>query len=235
MIPPRSIPKPIRGLSESGPKFLSDFEGIYLNCYRDPVGIPTIGIGHVGCTMGQQITIDRAYELLRQDAKIAENAVWSSVTYPFNDFMEDAMISIAFNIGANGFATSTLVKKLNAGDVQGAANEFLRWKYAGGRVLAGLLRRRQAERVLFLQGPVEAFMMPKLTKRQLQVVKIAETTGDVPTLEKAADRLDRLVQISRRKKDLADGEGEIAGYKERVAILRREEKQARDRLRKLDD
>ncbi len=74
------------------------------------------------------------------------------MTVPVTQQQFDAMVSLAFNVGAHAFSKSTLVRKLNAGDVRGAADEFLRWNKAGGQVLDGLVRRRRAERDLFLTG-----------------------------------------------------------------------------------
>ena len=79
-----------------------------------------------------------------------ELTVNSSVKVPINQNQFDALVSLAFNIGGPNFAGSTLVKKLNSGDPRGAADQFPRWKFADGKEMRGLVRRRAAERELFL-------------------------------------------------------------------------------------
>src|SRR5690606_4040219 len=93
----------------------------------------------------------RADQLLRQRL---ENefvpGVLSAITRSVAQYELDAMVDLAYNIGVGAFQGSTLVRKFNAGDTDGAADEFLRWNRSGGRVLLGLRRRRKADRCLFL-------------------------------------------------------------------------------------
>lgn len=91
--------------------------------------------------------------LLKEDLKSYENCVKGAVTYSkltANQF--SALTSFTFNLGCGSLKSSTLLKKLNSGDVTGASNEFKKWVYAGGKVLQGLVRRRAAERRLFCNG-----------------------------------------------------------------------------------
>ena len=92
-------------------------------------------------------------DLKRQDLSRFENAVRTHVTVPLTQSMFDALVSWTFNVGAGRIAPngSTLARKLNAGDYEGAADELLKWNRAGGRVLSGLTRRREAERQMFLR------------------------------------------------------------------------------------
>jgi lysozyme len=91
-----------------------------------------------------------AEALLALDILRFQNGVLKLVTYPINGNQFDALVDFSFNLGLGNLGSSTLLKKLNAGDVKGASEEFLRWDKAGGKVLAGLTRRRKAERDLFL-------------------------------------------------------------------------------------
>ncbi len=143
-----------RHIGRAGLELVKSFEGLYLNPYLDPVGVWTIGWGHTGeeAYPGNRITKAKAEELLRDDLGLFELAVQRLVKVPLNENERDALISFAYNVGAGGLAESTLLRKLNAGDRRGAADEFLRWTKGGGRELPGLVRRRKAERELFLSA-----------------------------------------------------------------------------------
>ena len=150
-------------MTPEGLALLKRFEGLRLDSYRDPVGILTVGYGHTGPDVaeGMRITELEAERLLLGDVRTAQDAISSLVQVPLSESQKDALTSLVFNIGPGGFAKSTLLKKLNAGDLRGAANEFLRWDKAGGQVLAGLTKRRMAERDLFISElPIEKPMLP---------------------------------------------------------------------------
>jgi len=130
------------------------YEGLYLNAYLCPAGVPTIGWGHTkGVTMGQSISREKADVLLAADMAEAARHVDRLVTAPLMDHQRDALASFVFNLGAGNLASSTLLKKLNAKDYEGAAGEFGKWVYAtvGGvkTQLAGLVARRAAEAAMF--------------------------------------------------------------------------------------
>lgn len=143
---------------------IKKYEGLRLSAYLCPAGVWTIGYGHTGpdVVRGLRITAERADELLRADVKAFADAVNKAVSREITQAMFDAFVSICFNTGPgkkgqkDGVITlksgqpSTLLRKLNAGDFAGAANEFLKWTKAGGAVLKGLETRRKAERELFL-------------------------------------------------------------------------------------
>lgn len=141
-------------LSDTGVALIKEFEGLLLEAYPDPAtgGDPwTIGVGHTGPDVYPGLVIDEAWadHLLRQDVEKFERCVGLAV----NDVTQnqfDACVSLAFNIGCSAFGKSTLARKIAQGDMSGAADEFLRWNKAAGRVMAGLTRRREAERALFL-------------------------------------------------------------------------------------
>ena len=140
-----------RQIGQKGLDLIKRFEGLRLRSYLCPANVWTIGYGHTGAVKrGQQITSEQAEELLKSDLVRFEKIVSESVNVPLKQQQFDALVSLAFNIGTNAFANSTLVRMLNAANYAGAADQFLRWNQAGGRVLDGLTRRRQAERALFL-------------------------------------------------------------------------------------
>ena len=142
-------------ISENGIEFIRQLEGEKLTAYPDIVGIWTIGVGHTGfvdgkpVARGMAITKEKSKELLTADLKRFESAVNDAVQVTLTQNQFDALVSLAFNIGEGAFARSTLVNKLNAGDKKGAAEQFLVWKNAGGRVSQGLLNRRQKEKAMF--------------------------------------------------------------------------------------
>uniref|UniRef100_UPI0031D7B4C2 lysozyme n=1 Tax=Klebsiella sp. TaxID=576 RepID=UPI0031D7B4C2 len=130
---------------------VKDFEGCSLQAYKDPVGVWTIGYGHTyGVSEKQQITQDEAEQLLFGDLTSVGNEVDHLVIISLNQNQFDALVSFTFNVGGTNLAKSTLLKKLNAGDVSGAAEEFDRWIYAGKQIFDGLVKRRAAEKALFL-------------------------------------------------------------------------------------
>lgn len=150
-------------ISDRGIRFIKNHEGLRLTAYRDPVGIWTIGYGHTGADVwaGKTITAEQAGQLLRRDLAEAESAVNELVKVPLTQEQYDALVSFTFNVGsdmdadeiAEGLGDSTLLKKLNAGNYDGAQAEFPKWckgRINGvKRVLPGLLRRRKAEAALF--------------------------------------------------------------------------------------
>ena len=133
------------------------FEGFESQPYLCPAGVPTIGYGSTRYADGTKVTLDdepithdEAINLLYATIEPFEQAIHKNVIAPINQNQFDALVSFVYNVGAGNFAKSTLLKKLNKADYKGAGDEFLRWNKAGGKVLNGLTRRRDAERALFL-------------------------------------------------------------------------------------
>lgn len=151
-------------INATGLRVIKHFEGLRTTAYRDPVGIWTIGYGHTSMAgpppvvPGMVITPAEAEAILQQDLDIFENGVTNALTTATNSDQFSAMVSFAYNVGLTAFRNSTLLRKHNARDFAGAADEFLRWVYAEGQVLPGLVRRRQAERALYLGQDPGAFM-----------------------------------------------------------------------------
>lgn len=140
--------------SQRGIDLIKTFEGLKLTAYVCPAGVLTIGYGTTkGVTKGQTITAAEAERLLRADLAVFEAGVSKAVKVPLEQHEFDALVSFAYNIGLGALGKSTLLRLLNAGDKAGAARQFERWNKAGGKVLAGLTRRREAERKLFEGKP----------------------------------------------------------------------------------
>lgn len=139
--------------SANGRKLIQQFEGCREKAYQDCVGVWTIGYGHTGnVKAGQVISKEEADRLLSQDLVKFESGVEKNVKVALTQNQFDALVSFCYNLGVGSLQKSTLLKKLNAGDYKGAAEEFLKWNKAGGKVLTGLVRRRELERQLFLTG-----------------------------------------------------------------------------------
>ena len=142
--------------SEKGIALIKEFEGCKLTAYQDSVGVWTIGYGWTQpvdgklIRAGMTIKQETAERLLKTGLVSYESDVSRLVKVGVTQGQFDALVSFTYNLGARSLSTSTLLRKLNAGDYAGAADEFLRWNKAGGKVLNGLTRRREAERALFL-------------------------------------------------------------------------------------
>lgn len=137
--------------SKDGMQLTEDGEGCRLRAYRDSGGVWTIGVGHTGgVAPGQVCTIEQATAWLAADIKWAEYEVNRRVNVPLTQAEFDALVDFTFNAGRAGFDHSTLLRLVNQGDTRQAANEFEKWDKAGGKVVAGLLRRRLLEKNRFI-------------------------------------------------------------------------------------
>src|SRR6185436_7622702 len=164
----------MREINQAGLNLIKSFEGILdgnpstvnLDPYIDPVGIWTIGWGHAISVGGSflrgaenkaqaqalypgGLTMDQAEALLRADLMDTCRDVEAAVTVPLADNQFAALVSFTFNLGLGNLKKSTLLRLVNAGDFAGVAQEFKKWNKAGGKVLTGLTRRREAEATLF--------------------------------------------------------------------------------------
>jgi len=134
------------------------FEGFSYIPYLCPAGVPTIGYGSTRYVDGRTVTLGddlitekQADSIMRKTLKTYEAAVTRYVQVSINQNQFDALVDFAYNSGAKSLLTSTLLKKLNAGNMVGASKEFGRWVYGGGKVLKGLVKRREAEHELFVR------------------------------------------------------------------------------------
>lgn len=144
-------------ISQSGIDLICNFEGKRLTAYDDGVGVWTIGFGTtvypngIKVMKGDTCTEAQAKTYMAHDLKKFEATVNKAVTVQLNQNQFDALVSLAYNIGTNAFSKSTLVKKLNANDIRGAADQFDVWVNAGGKRMQGLVNRRTVEKALFLK------------------------------------------------------------------------------------
>jgi lysozyme len=141
-----------RKINAKGLAIIKHFEGCKLDSYRCSAGVATVGYGHTGpdVRIPMSITPERAEELLENDLKRFEHGVEALIGSAETSSDEfSALVSLAFNIGLSALATSTVLKRHRLNNKTGAGNAFLMWNRAGGRVLAGLTRRREAERALY--------------------------------------------------------------------------------------
>lgn len=145
-----------RRINAEGLKLVKQWEGVKLSAYRDVAGIATIGYGSTGPHVrpGMIISAQQAEQLLLKDLDRFEKAVAKLVRVPLTDNQFAALVSFAFNVGEGkgGFATSTLLKKLNAGNYDAVPSELMKWVNAGGKKVAGLVNRRAAEGGLWARG-----------------------------------------------------------------------------------
>jgi lysozyme len=130
---------------------IKKFEGCALKAYKCPAKVWTIGYGHTNNVRPDDvISKSEAEELLRIDLAKFEAGVNAAVKVKLTQGQFDALVSFAYNLGTGALQGSTLLKLLNAGNYTGAAAQFDKWIYAGGKILLGLQRRRAAEKELFL-------------------------------------------------------------------------------------
>lgn len=151
------LPPKITKISDKCTKLIQHYEGFYDTAYLCPAGVPTIGYGHTRTVTKADvgvkvISMQTALDLLRADLEDAENDVCKMVSVKLNQDQFDALVSFMFNVGGTNFRTSTLRRILNDGDYAGVPEQMNRWTHGGGKVLAGLVKRRKSEGVLFSKG-----------------------------------------------------------------------------------
>lgn len=146
-------------ISEKGISMIKEFEGFRGSAYKDAVGKPTIGFGHLikkGEVFPSRITIEQADSLIRSDLRDSVSAVNNFVTSKLSQNQADALVSFVFNIGGDKFKRSTLLRRINSNDFGLASKEFNKWVYGkfGGTMtkLGGLVQRRKKESELFKMG-----------------------------------------------------------------------------------
>lgn len=131
--------------------FIKPFEGLRLKAYQDSVGVWTIAYGYTkGVKKGDKIDIKIAEMYLFDDIKVSILALQRLSIIPLNENQTIALTDFIYNLGGGAFQRSTLRMKLNRGDFEGAANQFIHWNKAKGIPLAGLTKRRILERELFM-------------------------------------------------------------------------------------
>ena len=137
-------------ISEEGISLIKHFEGCGLEAYQDSIGIWTIGFGTIkGVKEGDKINQDEAEHLLQEEMPEYEGYINDMVKVPLEQNQFDALCSWVFNLGPKNLQESTLLKLLNAGDYHTTPEQIKRWNKAGGVILGGLVKRREAEANLF--------------------------------------------------------------------------------------
>ena len=137
-------------ISEEGKSLIKKFEGLRLKAYKCPAGVWTIGYGHIKDVQpGDEWSEDHAEHMLEVELEEYENYVNAAVTVPLSQNQFDALTSWVFNLGNGNLTSSTMLKVLNSGDYAGVPAQIKRWNKAGVQVLDGLIRRREAEALLF--------------------------------------------------------------------------------------
>lgn len=136
---------------------IKQFEGFRPEAYQDSVGVWTIGYGttiinNQPVKQGMTITQDQALQLVQQEVNKLWSKIESILKVKINDNQMNALVDFAYNLGFGSLKNSTLMRLVNESKFDEAANQFPRWVYAGGKVLPGLVRRREAEKQLFLQN-----------------------------------------------------------------------------------
>jgi lysozyme len=165
--------------NQAGVELIKEFEGLRLRAYLCPAGVATIGYGTTIYPTGRKVqlgdtcTEGQAEQFLRHDLRAFEREVERMVRVPVNPNEYSALVSFAYNLGAEALRKSTLMRLLNAHNYAGAAEQFARWTYAGGKSLPGLVRRRAAERALF-------------TKTDIPPAVTTPEVGDFPTMQPVA-------------------------------------------------
>ena len=174
-------------ISDAALDLIKEFEGLRLDAYLDPVGIVTIGYGYTneagfgpGVSMGDTWTAQQAEDMLREGVHRFANNIQPHFTIKPNPDQFGAFVSLAYNIGWQSFVKSTALKRWNAGDVEGAAEAVTWWNKAGGKVLRGLVRRREAEAALIsAQGPVGKVMVDTPREKPVQSSTVKASAGQI--------------------------------------------------------
>lgn len=137
-------------ISQEGIALIKKFEGCELKSYKCAAGVWTIGYGHTTLVeKNQEITQEEADIILLADLEVYEDAVNKASTVPLEQHQFDALVSWTFNLGGANLNASTMLKVLNKGEYEEVPAQIKRWNKAGGKVLQGLIRRREAEALLF--------------------------------------------------------------------------------------
>ena len=137
-------------ISEDGLELIKKFEGCETTAYQDSVGVWTIGFGHTkGVEEGQTCSIEDAESMLADEMDEYEGYINNMVKVDLQQHEFDALVAWVYNLGPTNLGESTMLKVLNGGQFDRVPDEMNRWTRAGGEILEGLVRRRQAESLMF--------------------------------------------------------------------------------------
>ena len=139
--------------SEKAYSLIRSFEGLRLKAYKCSAGKYTIGYGHTNRVKAwERITPEHAEELLERDVKAIEDELNKIITVDLTQNQMDAIISFVFNVGVGNFKSSTAYKRIQAKRFEDVPAQIKRWVYCRNKVLNGLVKRREAEAKLFMEG-----------------------------------------------------------------------------------
>ena len=214
---------------------LKKFEGCKLKAYRCPANICTIGYGHTSAAGapavmdGMTITQRQADDILRQDLVKYEAAVQGLVTRTLTQHQFDVLVDFAYNAGIGALKSSTLLKKINAGGFDAVPSELMKWTKGGGRVLPGLVRRRQAESAWWAsppsatQTPEQAFEHEQEQRTDPDPVPVRTMAdskqGNAALLTAGIGSLGVVKEIATQAKDASDTADQLAGLFANVNFL----------------
>ncbi|WP_080076671.1 lysozyme [Salmonella enterica] len=138
----------------TGPTGNDGLEGVRYKPYRDVVGIWTVCYGYTGndIMIGKTYTESQCKALLNKDLNTVARQINPYIKVPIPETTRGALYSFVYNVGTGNFRTSTLLRKINQGDIKGACDQLRRWTYAGGKQWKGLMTRREIEREVCLWG-----------------------------------------------------------------------------------
>lgn len=138
----------------TGPNGHDGLEGVRYQPYRDVIGLWTVCYGHAGSDvmLGKTYSETECRALLNKDLTAVARQINPFIRVEIPEATRGALYSFVYNVGAGNFRTSTLLRKINQGDIQGACDQLRRWTYAGGQQWKGLITRREIEREVCLWG-----------------------------------------------------------------------------------
>ena len=141
-------------IAVSGGYLVAPNEGKVNATYIDPVGIATSCYGHTGpeVKLGQKFTDEQCLDQLAKDLSTHDKQMMNLVRVPLTDYQHAAFLSFTYNAGVGNFKSSTMLRKLNSKDYEGACEELSKWVYAKKKILPGLVKRREAEKEMCLNG-----------------------------------------------------------------------------------
>lgn len=205
--------------SSKGINLICEFEGFRTKAYLDPVGIPTIGYGFTeGVALGDTMTQYAAQQRMGRELVKYERGVSVACKVPPNQNQFDALVCFAWNVGVAGMSSSSVIKAYNRGDMPSAARAFALWNKAGGKVFAGLTRRRAAEAALFLEpvagglresteGPVLAMPQavdPESSMTASPINRAGVVAGGTATIATVSEVVNSVGYLKRGVSDLQD-------------------------------
>ena len=205
---------------------LKKFEGCKLKAYKCPAGIWTIGYGHTSAAgtptvmEGMAITQKQADDILRQDLVKYETAVYEIVKQPLTQHQFDVVVDFAYNAGVGALKSSTLLKKINAGDFDAVPAELMKWTKGGGKVLPGLVRRRQAESAWWSSGEPINEHEQRTDPDPVPVRTMADSKqGNAALLTASIGGLGVAKEVAAQAKDASDTADQLAGLFANVNFL----------------